>query len=413
MDNQIFDQRQNRRKKINWWPFIGLLLLCYAFLQIYLMNTNAVDTVKAVEGYINDSIISQGIVCRNEVVLTMQSQGAVDYLVDDGERISKGHLLANVYPSYTDVDNMQYLRNRQQIYDDIVTVSDYVDSGTFDVTVTRKQLNNRLIRLSQTEASQKYDDIYDTLSDLTLQLNKINVVTGKISDFTFAKQQLEDEINATQGKVSQVVDSLYSPYTGYFIKYLDGFENVATVDNFIAMSYEEGFDIINNAPDYAISSTQYGKIITDYKWYVCTYIDSENAENLYEGKSVSLSLSTTTNEYSKATVEKVINTGDKTLVVVMCTTMNYNAATARITDCEILFKQYKGIKIPKSAVHFENGEMGVYVKLSNIVNFKKISPIYEDENYMIVPLTYSENNQVKLYDSIIVKGRNLYDGKYL
>ena len=57
--------------------------------------------------------------------------------------------------------------------------------------------------------------------------------------------------------------------------------------------------------------------------------------------------------------------------------------------------------------------MGVYVNFSNIAQFKKINPIFEDSNYVVVPSTTSDDNQVKLYDSIIVKGRNLYDGKYL
>ena len=57
--------------------------------------------------------------------------------------------------------------------------------------------------------------------------------------------------------------------------------------------------------------------------------------------------------------------------------------------------------------------MGVYVNFSNVVYFKKIAPVFEDENYVIVPKKTDENNQVKMYDSIIVKGRNLYNGKYL
>ena len=93
--------------------------------------------------------------------------------------------------------------------------------------------------------------------------------------------------------------------------------------------------------------------------------------------------------------------------------MNAAAAKTRVTDCEILFRQYTGIKIPKSAIHFEGEQMGVFVNFSNLVQFKKISPVYEDENYVIVPAVQSADNQVKMHDSIIVKGRNLYDGKYL
>jgi hypothetical protein len=93
--------------------------------------------------------------------------------------------------------------------------------------------------------------------------------------------------------------------------------------------------------------------------------------------------------------------------------MDSVSAVTRVTDCEILFKQYRGIKIPKTAIHFVDGEMGVFVNYSNMVQFRKIDPMFEDENYVIVPSTPTASNQVKLYDSIIVKGRNLYDGKYL
>ena len=44
---------------------------------------------------------------------------------------------------------------------------------------------------------------------------------------------------------------------------------------------------------------------------------------------------------------------------------------------------------------------------------KKIKPVYQDENYVILPIENDAENQVELYDDIIVKGVNLYDGKYL
>ncbi|MEG0020319.1 MAG: HlyD family efflux transporter periplasmic adaptor subunit, partial [Oscillospiraceae bacterium] len=88
-------------------------------------------------------------------------------------------------------------------------------------------------------------------------------------------------------------------------------------------------------------------------------------------------------------------------------------AAIRITDCEILFKQYKGIKIPKSALHILDGELGVYVKFAKLVQFKKVKPIFENNNYVILPIARDEYNEVSLFDDVIVKGVNLYDGKYL
>ncbi len=413
MENQRSEKHTSKSKKKNWIPFIALFLAVYIFLQMYLVNANGVDTVRAAEGYINDSIISQGIVCREEKVLTDNSGGVVDYIMDNGERASKGNMLAQTYPAYSDVEKITYLRNRQQTLDDIKTAAGYTDGGVLDISTTRKQLTAQLSGLSQLGSLKEYDNVLDSLTRITLSLNKIGVATGRITDFSAAQAQLESEINTTKAAISAPVNTLYSPYAGYFIQSVDGYEDIATVENFETLTYEQGMEIISSSADYSRNSGEYGKIITHYRWSLVTYVDSALAENIYEGRTLNISLDINNNDFKKATVEKVIDLGDKTMVVLECTVMDQQTAVTRVTDCEILFKQYTGIKIPKSAIHFVDGQMGVYVNFSNVVYFRKISPIFEDDNYVIVPKTKSENNQVELYDSIIVKGRNLYDGKYL
>ncbi|MBR4036505.1 MAG: hypothetical protein IKJ05_07235 [Oscillospiraceae bacterium] len=413
MDNQTYERRPKRRKKKNWIPVIALLLAVYIFVQMYLMNANGVDTVKATEGYINDSIIAQGIVCREEVVLTYNSGGIVDYLAENGERVSKGNLVAQSYPSYYDIEQLIYLRNRQQTLDDINSANGYIDGGILDISQTRKQLTNQLSSIAALSSSGDYTQALEDLTQLTFSLNKISVATGRTTDFSRATAQLQGEIAGTKSNIRQPLATFYSPYTGYFIQSTDGYESVATVDNFIGYSYQQGQDIINSQALYSPAANEYGKIITDYKWNLCTYIDTRLTENIYEGRSLKITLNVNGNEFNKATVEKVINLGEKSLVIFECTVMDKLAAAARVTDCEILFKQYTGIKIPKTAIHFVDGQMGVYVNFSNVVYFKKISPVFEDDNYVIVPKATSETNEVKLYDSVIVKGRNLYNGKYL
>ena len=414
MESQKTSERPARRKKkTNWLPFIAAGILLYTALQIYLMNTNSVDTVKAVEGYINDSIIAPAVVCRDEQILTGNIQGSLDYQVSDGQRVSKGRLIADVYPSYSDVVNVEKLRDKQKALDDINSAASYLEGSVLDMSLTKKQLDNQLARLSLISSENAYKEVYDSLTDITLSINKISVATGKTTDFSAAQQQIQSEISSLLALIPAKLDSLTSPYTGYFLSASDGWEGVATVDNFLSLPYEDGIALINSAPAAQPAQGEYGKIITDYKWSVCTYVDSTQAEQLYEGKSISVSLSVPDNNFQKATITNVVDLGEKTLVVAECSMMDFTSATVRITDCELLFKQYKGIKIPKTAIRFEDGNMGVYVNFSNIVQFKKISPIYEDENYVIIPTTQSSDNQVKLYDSIIVKGRNLYDGKYL
>ena len=413
MDNQTTERRPTRRKKKNWLPFIALFLGGYVFVQMYLMNANGVDTVKAQEGYINDSIISQGIVCREENVLVQNTGGVVDYLTENGERVSKGNIIAKAYPTYSDIEKLIKLRFTQHNLDEVNTAGNYIDGGILDMSQTRKQLTNQLSTIAA--HSQKDDNIsvIEDVNRLTFSLNKISVATGRTTDFSQAVTQLESEINGLKSGVSQPLATFSSPYAGYFIQSTDGYETIATVENFLSYTYEQGSEIINSQTLYQPAVNEYGKIITDYKWSLCTYVDKALTENIYKGRTLNISIDINSNVFNKAVVKEVVELGDKALVILECTVMDKTAAAARVTDCEILFKQYNGIKIPKSAIHFIDGQMGVYVNFSNVVYFKKITPVFEDDNYIIVPKTTDENNEVKLYDSIIVKGRNLYDGKYL
>ena len=192
---------------------------------------------------------------------------------------------------------------------------------------------------------------------------------------------------------------------------VDGYEDIASADYFKNLSYSDGYDILMHPKEDA--ENNYGKMITDYKWSLCTYVTPQQAENLYEGQKVKLSLDSEQTQYHTVTVESLTPKDDMVLVVLKSTTMNKQAATARIVDCEILFSQYRGIKVPKNAIRIVDGQMGVYVKFSKLVIFKKVDPVYQDDNYVILPLEMDESNEVELYDDIIVKGVNLYDGKYL
>ena len=71
--------------------------------------------------------------------------------------------------------------------------------------------------------------------------------------------------------------------------------------------------------------------------------------------------------------------------------------------------------IDKAALHIVNGQRGVYVKYGNLQRFLKITTLYENDSYILVPEDgkLGSANEVRLYDEIIVQGTNLEDGKLL
>ena len=96
---------------------------------------------------------------------------------------------------------------------------------------------------------------------------------------------------------------------------------------------------------------------------------------------------------------------------------------------------YTGLRVSKRAVHDDyvtkttyddNGKahkekkkvQGIYVLYGSEVQFKQISILYADEDYVICdtepdPSLLFNGETVSLYDKVIVKGDDLYDGKVI
>lgn len=405
-------EQRKRKKKKKFLPIlIVATLLIYFVAQWYLINRNKIETVKANEGYINDSILSLGIVCREETIIDNVVDGYFYYNAENGQRVSSGMLIGEVYSSQSDINNILESQMLETQINNLEEAENFMSSVNVDISITRRQLSNSMSEFTQQISAGNYDKTDNAVQDMLLNLNKINVAMNREGNISATKENLKSDNSSLKSQISAPMQSIYSPVSGYFMNDVDGYESIADTDNFKNLSYEEGYDILIKPIEN--SQDKYGKMITDYKWSLCTYITKKQAERLYEGQKVRLSLNSQENEYHTVTVDSIIPKDDMVLVILKSTTMNKQAASSRIVDGEILFSQYRGIKIPKSAIRIVDGEMGVYVKFSKLVIFKKVNPVYQDDNYVILPLKIEEGNEVELYDDIIVKGVNLYDGKYL
>ena len=87
----------------------------------------------------------------------------------------------------------------------------------------------------------------------------------------------------------------------------------------------------------------------------------------------------------------------------------------RFEKATLILKNYTGIVIPKEAVRVQKttdddgnevNANGVYVLLGKSVYFRKVSPLYEDEDVLVSEIT-TQSGYVSVYDQVIVKGKEL------
>jgi len=78
----------------------------------------------------------------------------------------------------------------------------------------------------------------------------------------------------------------------------------------------------------------------------------------------------------------------------------------------IVLKAYSGLQVNSKAVRFVDKQMGVYVLSGSVINFVPVKVVYSTDSYYICEAG-TTGVRLKLYDEVIIKGKNLYDGKVI
>jgi hypothetical protein len=217
------------------------------------------------------------------------------------------------------------------------------------------------------------------------------------SGFSDRISQLENEIASLQYSVSSPLSTITTEVPGYFVSYTDGYEsslNFSTIDN---LSYEQIKSIISKP--VSAQSTSVGKIIDGYSWKMIGIINISN--RFIKDKNLKIRLSGSL-ELIPVTVEDIKETDnpDECIIVLSCDLLNYQLVQNRVSSVDLVFEEFSGIKVDRTAMRFNNGEKGVYIALGQNIIFKKLDVIYEGEDYVLSKLT-SDTSYIGLYDQIL------------
>ena len=97
-----------------------------------------------------------------------------------------------------------------------------------------------------------------------------------------------------------------------------------------------------------------------------------------------------------------------------CLEMNKELATIRNAEVNIVSKEYKGLKLSRKALRVVKGQSGVYVVSGMSLKFVKVDVIYSTDEYIVCKQENTDDKTVlRLYDEVVVKGKNLYEGKII
>lgn len=380
---------------------VSVILLIVS--QIYVGIKRSKESEDAVLFTCKNSISFTGVIVRDEKLIysNVIDKGVIDYTVDDGSRLSKDSVIANIYDG---VDQIYSRYRIEKLEENIEMLTRAQDHGTTDYAQPEfitSQINESYKEILLNIASKNFKSVYETGNDMLKLMCIYNIATNAETDFSQRIADLNTELSIFNASLKKPLDTIEADETGYFTSHYDGYENVLSTENITSLTADEIKNIIKDTSANPIIDGVIGKVFNDYTWKMVGVIDTDDI--FFVNEKITLSFSSL-NERHTAVVDSITPTGNgnEAIIILTCEELNSEIAGLRTADVELIFDEHTGIKASRSAIRFVDGVKGVYVLEGESLHFKKLDVIYEGDDYVLSKNT-SDNDYLNLYDKIILE----------
>lgn len=389
-----------------------VLIFVYVIVQCYSVLNVKFKTQTALTATVYDTIDVKALAVRDEQVIASADGSVTVPVLKDGEKVQLGGQIAMQFPNedsagryarYLDLaEDLEYYSNLQG-----QSVGQVTDVKSLDKSILSDV--NSYIRSISNENESGVAECEKSLND---KFTKRQMLIGENIDFTSVISSINDQIGALDIGTANPSGYITADRSGVFSGYTDGFEqsfdyskidelNVETLNSYIALLQNEQ------------TPSAIGKVIKSFDWYLCTVVDTADLMGLKNGRSIDVTLK---NSSRVLKCEIVKGAGDsagseQTVLVLKCNELSSDITSLRLEDIQIRINKYEGIKVPAEAVHVVNNEKGVYALVSSVVQWRKADVLYTGDNFVILSYDKETEGGIKLYDQIIIQGKELYDGK--
>ena len=390
---------------------LAVILVSFFGYQIYSVAFKPITTATATNYEAINGVDIEGYFVRQEQVIDYEATGNERYVVDDGEKVSKNGVIAEIYSSPAAAATKVRIDELNKQISVLETMNSSSDPSSVDLDTLNNKIQSVYLDFISDKQNGNFLDSDDFAAKLLIQINKKQILTGQVNGFDNLILSLKNEVASLSSAITAPSKTLTSNASGFFVGTVDGLEDILKISEIENMDINI-FDQLKDAEQ----GSGFGKIVTSYDWYIIAKMTGDDYLKFNVSDTVTLK---TTIEGSKELVAKVerINVSDQkneALIVFSCNTMNGELATTRYSKMTVITEKHTGIRISNKAIRVVDGKTGVYIIQGSIVKFKPIEIIYTTDNFSVCKIDETNTaSSLRLYDEVIEKGKNLYDGKYI
>ncbi len=176
----------NMKRTVSWRSVCSILLsvavLVYVFYQIYSVSHDNIQTEYALDYTYHETVPLSAYVVRDEFTLTSDNEGIIGYAQANGNKVSKGHVVARVFENEQQAAVQADLDQVNELIEDLSSLQNDDTHQKVDHQVLDNRINQSINRyLTITERCETGGS--DTVSkDLLRLLNKKQIALGSGGD---------------------------------------------------------------------------------------------------------------------------------------------------------------------------------------------------------------------------------------
>ena len=415
--------------------FLMGLLVYQVFMSFYVQfKTESVISAPYVE-----TIDTEGITIRDETVLTGKLSDTAVRAVRNGDKISKGQPVINIFSSSQTAAAYERVMEIDRLIGELENLVAASEDNANTVDNVGRVLDERMMQLSERTVGRNLSDLAETKSDVCFLFNKRLVAMRKVEGFTGRIEQLREEKASLMEQYPTDHKSIVSDASGYYSDSADGYENLLTSSSVAGLTVDGLDRIMKDGP--APVKDCIGKLVNTFVWYLACPVPNEDAEKSLTVDSVyTLQLPYAKTGSVRATLTQLNYDGenDNYLAVFRCSTFYPELCGIRSQPVRIEKCRYDGYVIKKSALHagvkdvkhrnshpesdFPRGHLvyvtqatypSVYAVVGGQINEKEVKILYSTDKLVICSPYHDKGDYLSLYDTVVVEERGLYDGKLI
>ena len=389
---------------------IAVIGIMYILYVATLLHEDENATIFVEQGTIHKEETVVGCVIRNEIVIKGEEyQNGIIQISGEGERVAKDEPIFQYYNDETKELNEKIKELDFKIQEELKIENINLPSN---IKLIEKQIEEKLEKLRNLNNIQEINEYKKVINDL---LEKKIEALGEITTTSEKLKKLIKERNSLKKQIKGMTQYIIAPTSGMVSYRVDGLEGELKPQNLNNINKEFLENIELKTGQMVPTSTEAGKVIDNFKYYIAVLVNSEEAQLAKVGKKVKIRLST--NDEIKAEIVHINEDEEAKILIFEIDRLTEKLINYRKISFDIIWSSSSGLKVPNKSIVKDEKDLTYIVKTrSGYLTKLLVKIVSSNENYSIVTtysseeltkLGYSDEQisaykKIKLYDEILL-----------